>query len=292
MVASLPMYDLPELRAATDAWWQGVAHAAARHGIHPVPLALDRTEPAPTIWNSPNLLLSQCCGRDLVTHLAGRVEAVAIPCYRASGCASGTYRSWLVARRADRRGRLEDFFGAVAAVNYTGSHSGWVALAHTLVRAGVSGPFFARTMRTGAHRASLAAIVRGEADIAAVDCVTFALLERVAPTEIASLRIVAESEAAPALPYITAAGRPDDIRRRLTSTLVGAANDKALASARTALLLEGFLPAEGEPYARSIAMADEAADVLDGLAALLDVRADAAGQTSTPGSGRQGGGRR
>jgi hypothetical protein len=28
--AALPMYDLPELQAATDAWWAGIARAEAR----------------------------------------------------------------------------------------------------------------------------------------------------------------------------------------------------------------------------------------------------------------------
>lgn len=285
MRASLPMYDLPELRVATDAWWLGVAQVAARHGVDPMPLRLDRTEPS--AWGLPDLLLSQCCGRDLVTHLAGQVEAVAIPCYRAAGCTSGTYRSWLVARRADPRQRLEDFFGSTAAVNYTGSHSGWVALGHALVKAGLSGPFFARAVRTGGHRASLGAVARGTADLAAIDCVTFALLERIAPAEIASLRIIAESEAAPALPYITAAGRSNDVRSRLLGALVEAASDEELAASRAALLLDGFLPVDGDPYIRSIAMAEEAAPALARLAAVLDLRADAAAPTWTPASGRQ-----
>ena len=36
-VASLPMYDLPELRAATDAWWRGLAQAFRREGIADLP---------------------------------------------------------------------------------------------------------------------------------------------------------------------------------------------------------------------------------------------------------------
>lgn len=287
MRASLPMYDLPELRVATDAWWLGVAQAAARHGVDPVPLRLDRTEPAVLIWRMPGLLLSQCCGRDLVTHLAGQVEAVAIPRYRAVGCASGTYRSWLVARRADPRRHLEDFFGATAAVNYTGSHSGWVALGHTLVQAGLPGSFFAGAVGTGGHRASLRAVARGAADLAAIDCVTFTLLERVAPAEIASLRIIAESEAAPALPYITAAGRFHDVHAQLLDALVESASDDELADSRAALLLDGFLSVEGNPYARSMAMAEEAEEALAGLAAVLDLKAGAAVPTWTPASGRQ-----
>lgn len=287
MRASLPMYDLPELRVATDTWWLGIAQAAARQGVELVPLGLDRTEPVASIWHMPSLLLSQCCGRDLVTHLAGQVEAVAIPRYRAAGCAAGTYRSWLVARRADPRRHLEDFVGATAAVNYTGSHSGWVALGHMLVRAGLTGPFFAGAVETGGHRASLGAIVRGAADLAAIDCVTYALLERVAPAEIASLRIIAESEAAPALPYITAAGHSHAVRSQLLSALVEAASDGELADSHAALLLGGFLRVEGDPYARILAMAEEAEEALTGLAAVLGLKAGAAVPTWTPASGRQ-----
>lgn len=292
MRASLPMYDLPELRGATDAWWLGVAQAVARQGIAPVPLGLDRTEPAAPCWRLPDLLLSQCCGRDLVTHLAGQVEAVAIPCYRAAGCSAGTYRSWLVARRDDPRRRLDAFFGATAAVNYSGSHSGWVALGHTLARAGLSGPFFSRAVWTGGHRASLRAVVQREADLAAIDCVTFALLEQSAPAETASVRVVAASEPAPALPYITAGGRTDAVQSRLRDALAEAANDTALAAARAALRLDGFLPIEGDPYSRSIAMAEEAAEALAELAAVLDLKAGAAAPTSIPASGRRCRGRR
>lgn len=269
MRASLPMYDLPELHPATDAWWAGVARALRRGGLAAVPAALDRTEPLSLVWCSPDLLLSQCCGRDLVTHLAGKVAPVAIPSYRAEGCSPGTYRSWLVARRYDARPSLADFVGATAAVNYTGSHSGWVALGHTLWRAGLPERCFARAVATGSHRASLRAVSRGKADLAAIDCVSFALLARVDPAAVGGLRIIAESEPAPALPYVTSAARPAEAGSILQA-LLDAAADPELAAARSDLLLDGFLPVEGDPYGRSMAMAAEAAEALDGLAAVLD----------------------
>jgi ABC-type phosphate/phosphonate transport system substrate-binding protein len=269
MRASLPMYDLPELRAATDAWWAGLARALRRQGFAEVPAALDRGEPPASAWRDAGLLLSQCCGRDLVTHLAGSVAPVAIPSYRAAGCGRGTYRSWLVGRRGDPREKLHDFAGTVAAVNDPGSHSGWVALGHALVMAGHVGQFFARAVRTGSHRASLAGLARGEADLAAVDCVTFALVERVEPRLVAELRIVAASEPAPALPYVTGAGQPDDALARVGAALADAAADPALAATRATLLIDAFLPVSRDPYARSVAMAEAAAPALDGLAAVL-----------------------
>jgi hypothetical protein len=32
MIAALPMYDWPEIREATDAWWAGLARAFRREG--------------------------------------------------------------------------------------------------------------------------------------------------------------------------------------------------------------------------------------------------------------------
>jgi ABC-type phosphate/phosphonate transport system substrate-binding protein len=263
MRASLPMYDLPELRAATDAWWAGIARELAAEGFADVPRELERGKPLAAVWRAPDLLLSQCCGRDLVTALAGVAVPVAIPCYRAPGCTPGRYRSWLVVRRGDPRARLEDLAGAVAAVNDTGSHSGWIALGHTLARAGLPKAGLDRGLLTGSHRASLAAVADGRADVAAIDCVTFALLARAAPELVGAVRILAESAPAPALPYVTAAGR--DVRRRLLAALVRVAADPMLVEVRSALLLDGFLAPADHAFAPSRAMAAAALPWLDGL---------------------------
>lgn len=277
------MYDLPGLRAATDAWWSGVADALAIQAFADVPRVIERDEPIDAAWRAPDLLLSQCCGRDLVTHLAGQAVPVAIPSYRAPGCGPGGYRSWLVVHEADPRRELGEFAGATAAINYVGSHSGWVALGHILARAGLHERFFADAIRTGGHLASLKAVAAGAADLAAIDCVTFALLQRAAPEVVGCVRVVAASEPAPALPYITSARRPTAERSRLLAALVQAAADPALAHAREALLIDGFLAVAGDPYGRSASMAEEAAPWLRGLATLLDVRTGAVPRSSTPG---------
>ena len=277
------MYDLPELRSATNQWWSGVARALADHGFPGAPRRPDRSEPICAVWRAPGLLLSQCCGHDLVTHLAGQVMPVAIPCYRAPGCGPGSYRSWLVVRRSEPHRDLSEFAGATAAVNYRGSHSGWVALGHMLAQAGLPEQFFGDAILTGGHLASLTAVAGGAADVAAIDCVSFALLERVAPELVGGVRVLTESEPAPALPYITSGRRPAAERVRLFTALAQAAADPTLASAREALLIDGFVQVEGDPYARSTAMAEAAATALRGLAALLDLRTGAAPRSSTPG---------
>ena len=61
-VASLPMYDLPEVTAATDAWWAGLARAMRREGLSDVPDRLTRGPDVAELWRASDLLFSQTCG--------------------------------------------------------------------------------------------------------------------------------------------------------------------------------------------------------------------------------------
>ena len=70
-IANLPMYDLPEIRHATDDWWSGLARAFRRAGISDVPDRLDRERAMPEVWRDPGLVLSQACGYPLLHDLAG-----------------------------------------------------------------------------------------------------------------------------------------------------------------------------------------------------------------------------
>src|SRR5262249_3675648 len=51
--AALPLYDLPELRSATDAWWGGLARALRSHGVEKVPRQLSREQPVEALWQRP-----------------------------------------------------------------------------------------------------------------------------------------------------------------------------------------------------------------------------------------------
>src|SRR3546814_8202871 len=85
MRASLPMYDLPGLEAATDAWWAGLAAAFRAEGLHQVPERLTREGGHAALWTAPDLLFSQTCGYPLTHALAGRVTLVATPIYDCPG---------------------------------------------------------------------------------------------------------------------------------------------------------------------------------------------------------------
>src|SRR4051812_44825067 len=116
MIASLPMYDWPEIRAATDAWWSGIA----RHlGID---IPLQRVNEYASLWRKPDLLLSQTCGYPFTHGLRDAVQFVATPHYCAEGCTGAAYSSLIFAReKVEDLGTLR---GAVAAVNSSDSMSG------------------------------------------------------------------------------------------------------------------------------------------------------------------------
>jgi ABC-type phosphate/phosphonate transport system substrate-binding protein len=229
------MYDFDTVRWATDALWTAIAER-----IPPAPAALTRDRPAETMWTDPDLLLAQTCGYPLVTALAGKVRVVATPCYDAPGCEGPLNRSAIVVRRDDPAGTLSDLRGRRAAVNAVTSNSGMNLLRREVADLAGGRPFFGKTLITGSHAASADAAASGEADVAAIDPVTWTQLAAAAPDTFRALRVLAWTRPTPGLPLITAMQttetRLGDIRRALD----GAAADPALADVRTALRLKGF----------------------------------------------------
>ena len=172
MIASLPMYDLPEARGATDQFWAALADALG------IDLPLARVGDHTIAWQRPDLIFSQTCGYPFTHAFAGKLTYVATPHYDADGCEGPDYCSILFAREA---APLERFRGKIAAYNNPDSMSGMLALKLVFAPLAQAGRFFENAVETGGHAASLAALQNGIADVAAVDCVTVALLRKHRP---------------------------------------------------------------------------------------------------------------
>ena len=199
MRAMISMYDMPERRAAIDAWWAGLARHWRAAGLGDIPDTAHMPQDLYALWQAPDLFIAQTCGYPLTHQLKGHVTLVATPVYAVDGCTGPRYHSVIVARRESDVRTLDDVAGRIAAINGYDSQSGWNALRHSLI--GKGGP--ARIVETGGHRNSLAAVRDGRADVAAIDCVSYAHLQAVAPQEVAPLSVIARSASAPALPYVT-----------------------------------------------------------------------------------------
>jgi ABC-type phosphate/phosphonate transport system substrate-binding protein len=201
------MYDFGAAIAANDRLWAGVRDRLRAVGVA-APDALTRGAGAYwPAWEAPNLLLSQTCGYPFRARLVGRVTYVGTPDYGVEGCAPGHYRSVFVARANDPRRDLAAFDGAGFAYNEALSQSGWAAPQIHAAKLGLSLP---PVVETGGHRLSAHAVAEGRADIAALDAVTWALLQDEDPV-VQSLRVVGMTEPTPGLPYITALGGPADL---------------------------------------------------------------------------------
>lgn len=262
MRASLPMYDLPEARAATDAWWAGLAQAFRRAGLAGTPERLTRGAGARRLWRARDLLFSQTCGYPLTHALFGRVRLIATPVYAAAGCEGARYRSLLCVRADEAAHDLPALAGRVAAVNAPDSHSGCNVLRAMVAPLAPGRRFFASVVVSGSHAASLALVRRGKADVCAVDCVSHALLTRYRPDAVAGLRLLTASPAAPGLPYVTAASLAADDVARLRDGLMEALADPRLRAAREALLIAGVRVLPYGEY-RSIVAFEEAAERLE-----------------------------
>jgi ABC-type phosphate/phosphonate transport system substrate-binding protein len=240
MSASLPMYDLPEVRPALAALWAGLARHLAREGVPDVPRALAYGASLDALWSSPDLLFSQCCGYDLLNGYAGALHPLATPCYSAPGCVGPAYASVVIVAENSPARSLEDLRGGVCAINGWSSQSGMSALRAVLAPLSRDGRFFARIEVSGSHRASLAMVARGEADVAAIDCVVHALLVRHRPVAVAGTRPLGQTPQAPAPPFVTGAAAGDATVARLRTALCRAFDDPALEAARADLLLAGI----------------------------------------------------
>jgi ABC-type phosphate/phosphonate transport system substrate-binding protein len=258
-VAGLTMYDPPELRDAVDAWWVGIARWFRHAGIADVPDRLTRGLAQHDLWGHRELMLAQTCGYPLTHGFAGRLAYLATPRYDAPGCDGTAYCSFVVAA-ADLPARsLEDLRGRRVVLSGWDSHSGHNVLRRTFAPLARGGRFFASVAETGSHAASIDWLGTGRADVAAIDCVTFALLCDVRPAATARVRVVARTQAAPGLPYVTRADAPADRIADMRAALARAIADPDLARVRRALRLVGFEVLADDAYASIVAMEQEAA---------------------------------
>jgi ABC-type phosphate/phosphonate transport system substrate-binding protein len=257
-VAALPMYDLPELRAETDAFWTGLARHLSRAGVDRLPAPLTRPGDLREVWHDPHLLFGQGCGFPYTQSYRDRWQLIATPCYAAAGCAGPTYRSRILVAADAPATSLAELVGGVAAVNSADSHSGHIALRAAMASVTPAGtPAFGEAVVTGGHLASARAVAEGRAQVCAVDCVTHALAERHAPARLAGTRTLAWTPSAPALPWIAGAAIDADTLARVRDGLFAALSDPEIADARAALLIDGAERLDDTAYDRIQALAEQ-----------------------------------
>lgn len=187
MTASLPMYWRAETAPAWQRLWDHVHRAT---GLGPAHLATP-----PDLWahwRHPDLILSQTCGLPFRLGLHETATLVGTFDFDLPQTPPGYYRSVIIKGPSD---------GPVA-VNSADSQSGWAALWDWS-----GGDLPGGTLITGSHAASAAAVAEERASLAAIDAVTWTLLQEHAPSRLAGIDVIARTAPTPGLPLIT--NRPD-----------------------------------------------------------------------------------
>ena len=199
-IASLPMYVLPETIDDHDRYWSLIRHHLGNEGLD-APEKLDPTEFTRPEASLDELYFTQICGLPYRRYLADHVTLIGTPDYGVFGSKPGYYRSAIVARRDERRNRIDEFDGAVLAYNNKLSQSGYAAPSGIARNHGIT---FGGQVHSGSHRQSMRLVASGQADIAAIDAVSLDMIARIrSDPDPGRLRVVSWSEPTPGLPYVT-----------------------------------------------------------------------------------------
>jgi ABC-type phosphate/phosphonate transport system substrate-binding protein len=173
------------------------------------------------LWLSPALLFGQTCWGPLELGLARHVQVIAQPNYDAFEGGQGELYSSALVMPADGKASVPAPADGRAAIpfdllrgrrftfNSVDSMSGVIALMRDLEALGESLDIFSSRSESGGHRSSIVAIAEGRADIAAIDCRSWALAQRFEPAA-KGVKVVGWTARRKGLPYITARTTPEE----------------------------------------------------------------------------------
>lgn len=211
-----------------------------------------------TLWRHPDLLIAQTCWGPMELGLSEHVHVVGQPSYNGFEGGQGImYSSAIIMRvspdppwaeaatrrkaarpaQASRPGPVRQGIDKPApedgaadlplsllrgrrfAYNNLDSMSGLIALTRDLEAAGESlDTVFSERIETGAHRASIAAVAGGRADVCAIDCRSWHMAERHEP-KAEAVQVVGWTGLRKGLPMITSRRTPPDIIEKLIDIL-------------------------------------------------------------------------
>ena len=230
MIANLPWYDFEETYELNDQFWLFFRNLFSEIDSFPLPDKLNRKDPLLDCLLSENLFLSQTCGYDIACNFP--VTLVATPIYKTQGAARGLYSSFFIKRKATNYQNLKDAlsFGRFVA-NDDRSFSGF----HCVQEISPVRPIW-----SGCHLKSIAMINNGQADWAAIDAITWALLEKYNPAVCRDLEIFHQGRQVPAPPLVTSNQRTPAEIFHIQKTLTQMAQHKSGKKILEGLLIENF----------------------------------------------------
>ena len=238
MIAALPMYFAPQ--GAAQVFWEVLREKLTPMLDMDLPQSLTWPVDYETHWLDAELLLSQTCGYPLTHSLRNKVQLLGTPIYDTPDADSFYCCSQVIKRRSDIRCELADFQGARVAYNATDSQSGYNALRATVSPLAKKGLFFGSSMKTGSHLSSIEAVLTGQADVAAIDAVTWTLANQARPELRDSLQVFTKTPRYPGLPLITSINTPERAVNAIRTSLTSLCASEQHTSILAPLCIKGF----------------------------------------------------
>ncbi len=244
MIASLPMYDWPELRTDSDALWQILHKHFLQAGFQP-PEVLSRFEDESQGWLEASLFFSQTCGYPYITRLEGQVELLGTPHFDIDGWQGPNYCSAIIVQRDSPVTSLQECRRDRFAFNSNNSLSGYRCMTPLVGR---PEEWFDNLVKSGGHRFSATMVADGRADIAAIDAMCWHLFQTYQPEQAAQLKVLQWTPPLPGLPYITNRYWSADKLQRLKAVLANAISEIMTSPQNAILRLSGVSHLETEAY--------------------------------------------
>jgi ABC-type phosphate/phosphonate transport system substrate-binding protein len=123
-----------------------------------------------------DLLIGHTCGYPLMTQLQDALTPFCVPCFDVPGASGKYYSSQFVVPADSAIESLQQCRGKIVAINGRDSNSGMNVLRHALAKLGARPHYFAETRITGGHHASIETVATNQAQLAAIDCVSYQLI--------------------------------------------------------------------------------------------------------------------
>lgn len=261
LLASLPMYDHEAIETDTDQWWQVISNELRNRGVA-APEKLTRSNDSRLIWRDPNLLLTQCCGYDLMVNGYDNLEPILTPIYGFEDCEGGNYCSYIVVARDGKIRSAAALKGKLLAINGYRSHSGYNALREYIALNLGVGAHEQSLVVSGSHYNSMKMTAEGEAAAAAVDCVTYGIVASYAPELVSKLLVLGKSPFHSVLPYAVPKTMDDKLKTSLLSALKAALEKPEYHGIRDRLGIRSFILKNTSDYLSIKVAEQELRDVM------------------------------
>jgi len=155
-----------------------------------------------SLLRDPGLFFGHTCGYPLMRHLKNQVIPFCVPVFDAPGTDGKLYSSRFIVAANSTIEALDECRGKVAAMNAADSNSGMNVLRYAIAKYNPSAAFFSRVVQTGGHLHSLEAVANGSADVAAIDCVSYQLIQDHWPELVDQVRSIDFSVKTCGLPFV------------------------------------------------------------------------------------------